>query len=149
MHIRPFQPGDEQAAVNLWRRCDLIRPWNDPHKDIARKRRVRPDLFLVGTIDNKVVATVMAGYEGHRGWLNYLAVARVAQIKRKANRVGRAVPSAPISHNFMMFVGENGALGTARYLHRFGQHFTARCCAGDKSSGTSGISSSDAASGRW
>jgi len=72
--IRPFQPEDASAVVDLWRRCELIRPTNDPHKDIQRKLRVRPDLFLVGLVDGKIVATVMAGYEGHRGWLNYVAV---------------------------------------------------------------------------
>lgn len=74
MHIRPFQPGDENAVVTLWQRCDLIRAWNDPLKDIRRKLAVRPDLFLVGELDGEIVACVMAGYEGHRGWLNYLAV---------------------------------------------------------------------------
>jgi len=75
VQIRPFQPADEKAVVALWRQCDLIRTWNDPHKDIARKLHVRPDLFLVGVLDGRIVASVMAGYEGHRGWLNYLAVA--------------------------------------------------------------------------
>jgi ribosomal protein S18 acetylase RimI-like enzyme len=75
MQIRPIQPRDEEAVISLWRRCDLVRPWNDPHKDIQRKLGVRPDLFLVGELDGQVVACVMAGYEGHRGWLNYLAVA--------------------------------------------------------------------------
>lgn len=74
MLIRPFQPEDEVPLVALWRRCELIRPNNDPHKDIQRKLRVRPDLFLVGLVDGKIVASVMAGYEGHRGWLNYVAV---------------------------------------------------------------------------
>jgi ribosomal protein S18 acetylase RimI-like enzyme len=59
----------------------LLRPWNDPHKDIARKLRVRPDLFLVGVLDGRIVASVMAGYEGHRGWLNYLAV--VPELQRR------------------------------------------------------------------
>jgi ribosomal protein S18 acetylase RimI-like enzyme len=72
--IRPYQPADEPAVIDLWRRCELIRPTNDPHKDIQRKLRVRPDLFLVGILDGKLVASVMAGYEGHRGWLNYVAV---------------------------------------------------------------------------
>ena len=45
-------------------------------KDIHRKLRVRRDLFLVGTLDGRLVATVIAGYEGHRGWINYLAVAK-------------------------------------------------------------------------
>ena len=74
LQIRPFQPEDEEAVVSLWRRCDLVRPWNDPRKDIGRKLRVRPDLFLVGVLGGQIVATVMAGYEGHRGWLNYVAV---------------------------------------------------------------------------
>ena len=75
MHIRPYQPADEEAVIALWQQCDLVRPWNDPHKDIQRKLAVRPDLFLVGELNGRVVACVMAGYEGHRGWLNYLAVA--------------------------------------------------------------------------
>ena len=74
MQIRPFVPSDEPAIVELWNKCGLVRPWNDPHKDIARKLEVRPDLFLVGVEGGKIVACVMAGYEGHRGWLNYLAV---------------------------------------------------------------------------
>jgi len=75
MHIRPFQLSDQEAVVSLWRRSDLVRPWNDPAKDIQRKLVVRPDLFLVGELDGEIIASVMAGYEGHRGWLNYLAVA--------------------------------------------------------------------------
>ena len=74
MQIRPFQTGDEAVVISLWESCDLVRPWNDPQKDILRKQAVRPDLFLVGELDGKIIASVMAGYEGHRGWLNYLAV---------------------------------------------------------------------------
>jgi ribosomal protein S18 acetylase RimI-like enzyme len=74
MNIRPYEATDEAAVIRLWDRCGLLRPWNDPRKDIRRKLAVQPDLFLVGTIDDEVVATAMAGYEGHRGWINYLAV---------------------------------------------------------------------------
>ncbi|HEX3358465.1 MAG TPA: GNAT family acetyltransferase [Tepidisphaeraceae bacterium] len=74
MHIRPFQITDEPAVIELWQRCGLVRPVNDPKKDIQRKLKVRPDLFLVGLIDRKLIASAMAGYEGHRGWINYLAV---------------------------------------------------------------------------
>ena len=74
MNIRPFTPDDAAAVVALWQECGLIRPWNDPRKDIARKLKVQPELFFVGTIDGAVMASVMAGYEGHRGWVNYLAV---------------------------------------------------------------------------
>ena len=74
MHIRAFDEADTETVVDLWERCALTRPWNDPRKDIARKLEVQRELFLVGTVDGRVVATVMAGYEGHRGWVNYLAV---------------------------------------------------------------------------
>jgi ribosomal protein S18 acetylase RimI-like enzyme len=74
MEIRPFQIADEAEVIALWQACELTRPWNDPHKDILRKQAVRPEWFLVATIDGKIVGTVMAGYEGHRGWINYLAV---------------------------------------------------------------------------
>jgi ribosomal protein S18 acetylase RimI-like enzyme len=75
MQIRPFERADEPAVVARWEECRLTRPWNDPHKDIARKLAVQPELFLVGIFNEAVIATVMAGYEGHRGWVNYLAVA--------------------------------------------------------------------------
>jgi ribosomal protein S18 acetylase RimI-like enzyme len=74
MRIRPYAAGDETAVIALWERCRLTRPWNDPRKDIARKLAVQPELFLVGVLGEAIVATVMAGYEGHRGWVNYLAV---------------------------------------------------------------------------
>jgi ribosomal protein S18 acetylase RimI-like enzyme len=73
--IRAFRKGDEDAVIALWQECGLTRPWNNPGNDIARKMAVQPELFLVGELDGKVVATLMAGYEGHRGWVNYLAVA--------------------------------------------------------------------------
>ena len=74
MDIRPFREADEAQVVALWRACGLTRPWNDPHRDIARKLAVQRELFLVGEEGGRIVASVMAGYEGHRGWVNYLAV---------------------------------------------------------------------------
>lgn len=74
MKIRTFQPADEAAVVALWQACGLTRPWNDPHADIARKLTEQPELFLVGTIGAELVATAMAGFDGHRGWVYYLAV---------------------------------------------------------------------------
>jgi ribosomal protein S18 acetylase RimI-like enzyme len=74
MNIRPFSDADTKAVIALWDACGLIVPQNDPLLDIARKLQVNPELFLVGETGNGVVATVMGGYEGHRGWINYLAV---------------------------------------------------------------------------
>lgn len=75
MKIRPYRESDEAAVVALWEACGLTRPWNDPRRDIARKLTVQSELFLVGTLDDAVVASAMAGFDGHRGWVNYLAVA--------------------------------------------------------------------------
>lgn len=80
--IRPFARPDTEAVVALWEACGLVRPWNDPRRDIERKLSVQPELFLVAveagdrsveTVD-RVVAAGMAGFDGHRGWVNYLAV---------------------------------------------------------------------------
>ena len=75
MRIRVYHQTDEEAVVALWQECGLTRPWNDPRKDIARKLTEQPELFLVGTVDFKLVATAMIGFDGHRGWVYYLAVA--------------------------------------------------------------------------
>jgi ribosomal protein S18 acetylase RimI-like enzyme len=74
MLIKPYIPEYEKAVIELWERCALTKSWNNPKLDIERKLRVNPEMFLVGIIDSKVAATVMGGYEGHRGWVNYLAV---------------------------------------------------------------------------
>jgi ribosomal protein S18 acetylase RimI-like enzyme len=71
--IRSYEPRDEEQVIDLWFRCDLVVPWNNPRQDIERKTKVNPELFLVGEVGGRVVATCMVGYEGHRGWINYLA----------------------------------------------------------------------------
>ena len=91
MHIRAFHASDESAVVALWEKCRLTRPWNDPRKDIARKLAVQPELFLVGVLGDALVATVMAGYEGHRGWVNYLAVSPEHQRKGLGKTLMREV----------------------------------------------------------
>lgn len=73
--IRPFRESDQDAVVALWMECGLVVPWNDPVKDMHRKLAVQREMFLVGTLESRLVAAVMAGYDGHRGWINYLAVA--------------------------------------------------------------------------
>jgi RimJ/RimL family protein N-acetyltransferase len=72
--IRLFEPADEPAVITLWEQCQLTRPQNNSYLDITRKLHHSPRLFLVGVLDHQIIATVMAGYEGHRGWINYLAV---------------------------------------------------------------------------
>lgn len=74
VNIRTFAQHDTDEVVAVWRACDLTRPWNDPVKDIQRKVDVADNMFLVATVNDRVVGTVMGGYDGHRGWINYLAV---------------------------------------------------------------------------
>ena len=64
----------QKALIELWRKCNLIVPQNDPIEDIRKKLEFQPDLFLIALLDGKLIGSAMVGYEGHRGWLNYLAV---------------------------------------------------------------------------
>ena len=73
-NIRSYQAADQPAIIDLWHRCNLVVPQNDPRKDIEMKSRVQTELFFVGAIGSRIVATLMAGYDGHRGWIYYLAV---------------------------------------------------------------------------
>jgi hypothetical protein len=61
IRIRAFEARDRDEVIALWRSCDLLRSWNDPQKDIDRKLRVRPNMFLVAVDDEIVVGSVMAG----------------------------------------------------------------------------------------
>ena len=72
--IRAFRESDTEDVVRLWRECGLTRPWNDPHRDIDRKLTVQPELFLVAD-DGGMIGTAMIGFDGHRGWVYYFAVA--------------------------------------------------------------------------
>jgi len=72
--VRVFKEADEARVIELWTFAGLVRPWNNPKQDIARKLKLQRELFLVAELQGVLVGTVMAGYEGHRGWVNYLAV---------------------------------------------------------------------------
>lgn len=87
--IRPFRREDTEAVVALWRRAGLVVPWNDPYRDIQRKLAVQPELFLVVEDEpsGTVVGAAMVGYDGHRGWVNYLAVDE----SRRGEGIGAAI----------------------------------------------------------
>lgn len=74
MQIRTFTLADQSAVIELWHAAGLTRPWNDPDRDIARKLEHQPELFRVGVVGGRNIASAMAGYDGHRGWIYYLAV---------------------------------------------------------------------------
>ena len=90
MLIRPFQSSDEAHVIDLWQRCNLVVPHNDPRRDIARKLAVQPELFLLAVDADAIIGSVMVGYEGHRGWINYLAV----DPARRFQGIGRALMQA-------------------------------------------------------
>lgn len=87
--IRTYQHDDEVAVIELWRQCGLVVPWNNPHSDIARKCADSPQLFFVGVTATALVATCMAGYDGHRGWIYYLAVTEAQRRQGIAARMVR------------------------------------------------------------
>lgn len=73
--IRPYDDGDEQDVVSLWREVfPDAPPWNDPSSDIRRKLFVQRELFIVARRDGELAGTAMGGYDGHRGWVYYVAV---------------------------------------------------------------------------
>src|SRR3984893_2815288 len=115
LEIRRFQSIDVDQVIGLWHSCNLIRPWNDPRKDIARKLRVNPEWFLVGILGEEIVGSIMVGYEGHRGWINYLAVAAPFrcrgignQLMERAEEILRAVGCPKI--NLLVRVGNEQEL---------------------------------------
>jgi ribosomal protein S18 acetylase RimI-like enzyme len=115
LEIRPFRPSNLNEVIGLWRSSDLIRPWNDPNKEIARKLRVNPEWFLVAALGEEIVGSIMIGYEGHRGSINYLAVAAPfrrhgigAQLMQKAETILRAVGCPKI--NLQVRVGNESEL---------------------------------------
>ncbi len=75
MEIRPYRESDEEAVVSLWREVFWDAPaWNVPEEDIRRKLEIQRELFLVATEGHQLVGTALGGYDGHRGWVYYVAV---------------------------------------------------------------------------
>ena len=120
--IRTFARRDEDAVVALWRAAGLTRPWNDPHADIARKLAVQPELFLVGELDGEIVASAMAGYDGHRGSVYYLAVspghqrcgharAVMAEVERRLEAIGCPKLNLMVRHDNGAAIGFYERLG--------------------------------------
>jgi len=89
--IRTFRPDDTTGVIDLWRECGLIVPWNNPRTDIRRKYADSAQLFFVGELDDQLVASCMAGYDGHRGWIYYLAVKNSQRSKGLASILVRHV----------------------------------------------------------
>lgn len=99
VNIRPFTQSDTELVISLWQSCGLIRSWNNPQLDIERKLTVNPEWFVVGVVKHEIVASAMFGYEGHRGWVNYLAVSPQHQ------RLGYAKQLMQFGEDLLLNVG--------------------------------------------
>ena len=109
-HIRAYQHSDKPHVIELWRQVGLSAPQNNAERDIERKLRVNPELFLVTVAADSVIGTIMGGYEGHRGWVNYLAVnpshqrqgvarAMMAEVQNKLSSMGCAKINLQVRRN--------------------------------------------------
>jgi hypothetical protein len=88
--ITPIADADSEAVVALWQRCGLTRPWNDPAADIALARRGQNSDVLLGRLGDAIVASVLVGHDGHRGWVYYVAVAP----EQRGSGFGRLIMAA-------------------------------------------------------
>jgi len=88
--VRAIGDGDIEAVVDLWRRAGLLRPWNDPHKDLAFARSNATSTVLVAVDGEAIVGSAMVGQDGHRGWLYYVA----ADPDRQGQGIGRLIMDA-------------------------------------------------------
>lgn len=85
-----MRDGEEAAVIGLWEACGLTRPWNEPRRDLTFARGKAASDILVGSKGDRIVATVMAGHDGHRGTIYYLAVDPAEQ----GNGLGRQAVAA-------------------------------------------------------
>ena len=74
LNIRVIEDGDIADVIALWQRCGSTRPWNDPAGDIALARKETNATVLLGRNDGALVASVLVGHDGHRGWVYYVTV---------------------------------------------------------------------------
>ena len=121
VNIRQFDRADTGEVVQLWIDCGLTRPWNNPLLDIERKLQVQSELFLVGERDGHIIGTVMAGYDGHRGWVNYLAVSPGLQSAGLGRLLMTEVESRLLALgcpkvNLQVRIGNDGAMAFYRRL---------------------------------
>lgn len=75
IEFRDLEPNDRSHAIALWEACELTVPWNDPGDDFDRAINNSTSKIIGGFQTSALVSTVMVGYEGHRGWVYYVAVA--------------------------------------------------------------------------
>ena len=127
MRIVEITETDLEAVVSLWEHCGLTRPWNDPRADIALAARSADADVLVGRIDGAVSATVMVGFDGHRGWVYYLAVDPAVRRGGLGRRMMAAAEDWLLSRGapkLQLMVREENT-GVTAFYHRLGYEIQA------------------------
>ena len=74
LEIAEIEDADIPAVISLWKRCGLTREWNDPSGDIALARKEGNSTILLGRHEGALVASLLVGHDGHRGWVYYVSV---------------------------------------------------------------------------
>jgi ribosomal protein S18 acetylase RimI-like enzyme len=77
--IRNATQGDSSAIIAIWEECNLVGSWNNPPKDIIAALENPKSTILLLCNENRTIGTVLVGFDGHRGWVYYLAVAKEFQ----------------------------------------------------------------------
>lgn len=90
LDIREIEDADVSSLIALWQTSGLTRPWNDPEADIDQARGNTHSKILVGLLQGEIVASIMVGEDGHRGWVYYLAV----DPRHKQHGLGRCMMDA-------------------------------------------------------
>jgi len=87
LSIAAIEDADIAEVIALWQQCGLTRAWNDPAADIALARTGANATVLLGRDDGALVASVLVGHDGHRGWVYYVAI----DLDRRHTGYGRAI----------------------------------------------------------
>ncbi|HWD41279.1 MAG TPA: GNAT family acetyltransferase [Fimbriimonas sp.] len=122
MEIRPITEADIEEVVGLWRTCELARPWNDPYVDIRDAAGKERSEVFVGTEGDRLVASAMAGYDGHRGWIYYVSVAPDCQGRGLGKQIMGAAEAFLVecgARKIMLMVRESN-LGVIEFYHHIG-----------------------------
>ena len=90
LSISAIEDGDIPEVIALWQRCGSTRPWNDPAADIALARKEVNSTILLGRNGGALVASVLVGHDGHRGWVYYVT----ADPGHRFKGFGRAIMNA-------------------------------------------------------